>query len=70
MTGIIHTGEYRQWIVSIKQRIQASQFNAAVAVNRELLELYWYLGEQILEKQQNSHRLEVDGEEFLAMRLV
>ena len=66
MTGIIQTGEYRQWIVSIKQRIQASQLKAAVAVNRELLELYWYLGKQILEKQQNSQW----GEGFLPqMRL-
>jgi predicted nuclease of restriction endonuclease-like (RecB) superfamily len=61
MTSIIHTDEYRQWIVSIKQRIQASQLKAAVAVNRELLDLYWYLGEQILEKQQNSQW----GEGFL-----
>ncbi len=54
MTGIIHTDEYRRWIISIKQRIQASQLKAAVAVNRELLDLYWYLGEQILEKQKNA----------------
>jgi len=30
--------------------VQASQIKAAVAVNRELLELYWFLGEQITEK--------------------
>lgn len=42
---------YRDWIAEIKARVQASQVKAAVAVNRELLELYWFLGEQILEKQ-------------------
>lgn len=54
MTEIVRTDEYRQWLVSIKQRVQASQVKAAIAVNRELIELYWYLGEQILEKQQNA----------------
>ncbi len=54
MTDLISTNEYRDWIVSIKQRVQASQIKAAMAVNSELLELYWYLGEQILEKQQTA----------------
>lgn len=54
MTEIIRSQEYRQWIVAIKGRIQASQIKAAVSVNRELLELYWSIGEQILEKQQTS----------------
>ena len=54
MSDIIKTNEYREWIVSIKQRIQASQIKAAIAVNRELLELYWFLGEQIIEKQQSA----------------
>jgi hypothetical protein len=50
MSDIIKSDEYRQWIVSIKKRIQASQIKAAIAVNRELLELVWFLGEQIIEK--------------------
>jgi len=54
MTKLVKQADYRQWIVSIKQRVQASQIKAAVAVNRELLELYWFLGEQILEKQQTA----------------
>lgn len=51
MTGLIRSDDYQEWIVSIKHRIQAAQIKAALSVNRELLELYWYLGEQILEKQ-------------------
>jgi predicted nuclease of restriction endonuclease-like (RecB) superfamily len=48
------TNEHRAWIVSIKQRVQASRIKAAVAVNSELMELYWFVGEQILEKQQHA----------------
>ena len=62
MTELVKQAEYRQWIVSIKQRVQASQIKAAVAVNREMLELYWFLGEQILEKQQTAKW----GDGFLA----
>ena len=54
MSQLVSTEDYRQWIVSVKERIQSSQIKAAIAVNRELLELYWYLGEQILEKQQSA----------------
>ena len=54
MIEIVKTEDYRQWIVSIKQRIQSSQIKAATAVNRELLELYWFLGEQIIENQHSA----------------
>lgn len=54
MSELIPTDDYWKWIVSIKDRVQASQIKAAVAVNRELLELYWFLGEQIIEKQKSS----------------
>lgn len=54
MSDLVRSNDYRQWIVSVKERIQSSQIKAAIAVNRELLELYWYLGEQILEKQQSA----------------
>lgn len=54
MSQLIPTDDYRKWILSIKDRVQASQIKAAVAVNRELLELYWFLGEQIIEKQKSS----------------
>ena len=54
MSDIVKTDEYRQWIVSIKKRIQASQIQAAIAVNRELLELYWFMGQQIIERQESA----------------
>lgn len=43
--------EYREWIVGLKQRIKQSQLKAAVKVNTEMLQLYWSIGEDIVEKQ-------------------
>lgn len=51
MSDLIKNRDYRNWIGSIKDRIQASQIKAALSVNRELLDLYWFIGEQIIEKQ-------------------
>lgn len=54
MTELINDKEYRQWIVSIKSRVHASQIKAAVAVNYAMLDLYWFLGEQIIERQETA----------------
>ncbi|WP_404308275.1 DUF1016 N-terminal domain-containing protein [Neorhodopirellula lusitana] len=54
MSELTNDTEYRDWIVSIKSRVQASQIKAAVAVNYAMLELYWYLGEQIIERQETA----------------
>jgi predicted nuclease of restriction endonuclease-like (RecB) superfamily len=35
----------------IKERIQAAQVRAAVAVNQELVQLYWGIGREILARQ-------------------
>ena len=43
--------QYKKWVVELKTRIQSAQVKAAIAVNRELLELYWELGREICEKQ-------------------
>ena len=50
----ITTLEYKNWIGELKQRIRQSQIKAAVKVNTELLQLYWQLGGEIVEKQQNA----------------
>jgi len=44
-------GEYKKWVMELKTRIRSAQVKAAIAVNRELLELYWDLGREICEKQ-------------------
>jgi predicted nuclease of restriction endonuclease-like (RecB) superfamily len=43
---------YAEWLTDVKARIHAAQQRAALAVNRELLSLYWQLGRDILERQQ------------------
>ena len=48
MTDITQHTDYRQTIAAIKQRIQASQTRAVLAVNTELLNLYWDIGRQRL----------------------
>lgn len=46
--------DYRQWLTELKENIRKSQIKAAIAVNSELIHLYWNLGKQIAEKQQNA----------------
>lgn len=43
--------QYKKWVIELKSKIQSAQVKAAIAVNRELLELYWELGKEICEKQ-------------------
>ena len=50
----IITSEYKNWICELKQRIRQSQIKAAVKVNTELLQLYWQMGSEIVERQQNA----------------
>ncbi|MDP3396877.1 MAG: DUF1016 N-terminal domain-containing protein [Methanoregula sp.] len=42
---------YPEFIVSLKQRIRTAQVKAAVSVNRELVHLYWQIGNDILTRQ-------------------
>jgi predicted nuclease of restriction endonuclease-like (RecB) superfamily len=60
--NLAKTPEYRTFIQAIKQRIQSSQIKAAIAVNQELLRLYWDLAAQIVEKQREA----AWGDGFLA----
>jgi len=43
---------YAQLLIDLKARIQAVRTRAALAVNRELIALYWDMGEMIVERQQ------------------
>src|SRR5690348_5539982 len=42
---------YEQFLGELKQRIRSAQVRAGVAVNRELVLLYWGIGRDILERQ-------------------
>lgn len=44
------TDEYIAWIEDIESRIKQRQIKAAVKVNYELLDFYWDLGRDIVEK--------------------
>jgi DUF1016 N-terminal domain len=46
------TGEgYDEFLRDLKNRIRWAQVKAALAVNRELVLLYWQIGRQILARQ-------------------
>jgi predicted nuclease of restriction endonuclease-like (RecB) superfamily len=47
MSEVTHHTDYRQALAAIKQRIQSSQTRAVLAVNAELLGLYWDIGRQL-----------------------
>ncbi len=47
----IITTEYAEFIEILKTDIQKSQIKAALAINRELVLLYWRIGNGILAKQ-------------------
>ncbi len=47
---IFNDSYFREWMIRIKTRIQQSQLKAAVRVNTEMLQLYWDLGEDIVQK--------------------
>ncbi|RVT49822.1 DUF1016 domain-containing protein [Rubrivivax albus] len=42
---------YADWLVALKQRIHTAQQRATLAVNRELVLLYWQIGRDILVRQ-------------------
>ena len=52
MTKILAPGGYAQFLASLKTRLQAAQLRASLAVNRDLVLLYWQIGRDILERQQ------------------
>ena len=45
--------DYAVWLVELKARIHAAQQRATLAVNRELVALYWQIGRDILTRQSN-----------------
>lgn len=48
----ISSANYTKFITSLKTKIRSAQVNGAIAVNRELVKLYWEIGKDILEKQE------------------
>lgn len=55
MNESILNSDYRNWLIELKKTIKQSQIKAALSVNSELIRLYWDLGRQIVEKQENAY---------------
>jgi predicted nuclease of restriction endonuclease-like (RecB) superfamily len=51
MKALVPEG-YAQLLADLKRRIQAAQVRASLAVNRELVLLYWQIGRDILDRQE------------------
>jgi len=47
--------EYEHLFAEIKTKIQTSRLQAALAVNREVIYLYWFIGKKIIEKQSQTN---------------
>jgi predicted nuclease of restriction endonuclease-like (RecB) superfamily len=45
---------YEEFLRGLKERIRTAQVKAGLAVNRELVLLYWRIGQDILERQRHS----------------
>lgn len=43
--------DYRQWLIELKGKIRSAQIKAALAVNQQLILLYWELGKTIAQKE-------------------
>lgn len=48
----ISTSDYKKFITLLKTKIRSAQIKGAIAVNKELIKLYWDLGKDIFEKQE------------------
>jgi predicted nuclease of restriction endonuclease-like (RecB) superfamily len=42
---------YTEWLRELKDRIRSARQRAALAVNSELVQIYWHIGNEILERQ-------------------
>ena len=54
MTEIIESKDYLQTLEEIKKKVKSAQMRAHLAVNQEMIILYWQIGKTILEKQEKN----------------
>ncbi|MEO5794500.1 MAG: PDDEXK nuclease domain-containing protein [Rhodoferax sp.] len=47
----LHPTDYATWLADLKTQIRSARLKASLAVNRELVLLYWRMGREILERQ-------------------
>ncbi len=49
--GMIANKEYVEWLTTIKERLQKCQIKTAIQINSAMLEFYWSLGRDLVEKK-------------------
>lgn len=54
MNEIIKTQDYFYRIIDLISKIRAAQTKVALTINSQLLELYWEIGKDISERQENT----------------
>ncbi|MBD2463684.1 DUF1016 domain-containing protein [Oscillatoria sp. FACHB-1407] len=52
--GLFNPKDYEIFLLDLKSRIRSAQIKAALAVNRELVLLYWQIGRDILVRQEQA----------------
>lgn len=52
--GMTADKEYVEWLRDVKQRFRQSQAKAAVKVNTAMLEFYWSIGRDIIQRKAES----------------
>jgi predicted nuclease of restriction endonuclease-like (RecB) superfamily len=52
--ALIQNKTYYRWLKELKHKVRLVQIKAAVKVNSELLQFYWELGQDIVDKQRNA----------------
>jgi predicted nuclease of restriction endonuclease-like (RecB) superfamily len=51
----IATTDFLEWLTALKTKIRSARNKLAFSINSQVLELYWEIGKDITEKQQNSY---------------
>ena len=46
--------DYKNWLIELKKNIRQVQIKASLAVNRHVIQFYWELGRDIVDKQENA----------------
>ncbi|MBC7748075.1 MAG: DUF1016 domain-containing protein [Methylotenera sp.] len=54
MSELLINTDYNNWLKELKTNIQQRQIKAAIAVNSQLIRMYWELGKEIVQKQETA----------------
>ena len=69
MSREVAPADYADWLADIKVRVVAARQRAALAANAELIQLYWQIGRDILERQARQGLMTGLSQRSLTIRL-